>query len=436
MEVIQPLAQNPTVWGFALGSLVPSWSGLVFLFLVLFMFVKLWQWYKSYKKQKRRQEIDERCNISSNQETIFVSIASYRDPECSRTLFDLFEKAHCPFRIFVGVCQQNLASVDQDALQGYRSLVTNDGIGDFSAQIRMLSIDADEAKGPMYARHLIETKLYRGEQFYLVTDSHMLFTPDWDKNLLSEWWQCRGRSSKPILTCYPEDFQPMHRTIPPYRYDQAVGSYLRFKRFHPQNQMIEIEGPAFARQPTAPVLGMFWGGCMSFGPGSMIEEVPFDFHCPFVFIGEEISMAVRLWTNGYDFYHPTRMYMYHMWTRNRPVFWEIFSDKRRIDHQRRQEQEQESYQRLNKLLRINHRDHPDQAVSLIPPYGLGQTRSLSDYETFIGLNMDKKTILSLNGIMGVPPQADATDILCRFGTWNQFKQTKNVLIKALGGQFQ
>ena len=38
------------------------------------------------------------------QPTIFVSVASYRDDECSATIANLFKKATFPHRVFVGVC--------------------------------------------------------------------------------------------------------------------------------------------------------------------------------------------------------------------------------------------------------------------------------------------------------------------------------------------
>ena len=38
--------------------------------------------------------------------TIFVSIPSYRDPECQYTIQNLFQTATFPERIFVGVCMQ------------------------------------------------------------------------------------------------------------------------------------------------------------------------------------------------------------------------------------------------------------------------------------------------------------------------------------------
>ena len=42
--------------------------------------------------------------------TIFVSIASYRDENCPKTLYSLFKNAKYPERVFVGICQQNKTS--------------------------------------------------------------------------------------------------------------------------------------------------------------------------------------------------------------------------------------------------------------------------------------------------------------------------------------
>ena len=44
-------------------------------------------------------------------------------------------------------------------------------------------------------------------------------------------------------------------------------------------------------------------------------QVPYDPHLPFLFFGEETSMAARLYTNGWDFFAPTQAVVYHLWTR-------------------------------------------------------------------------------------------------------------------------
>jgi hypothetical protein len=405
----------------------PSIGTFILIGVGLFLFYYISKWIGDWRKKRKRSEIDRHCQQLSHDETIFVSIASYRDHECANTVFDLFEKAYCPFRITVGICQQNYSQVDEDVLEAYKKLALG-GTSDFSDRIRIVRIDADEAKGPMYARHLIEKKLFRGERFYFITDSHMLFTPDWDKNLITEWNQCRQLSLKPILTMYPDDFKPHHRLMPPLNYEKAPGSYLRFKKFNEQTNMIEIEGPGFLRKPTAPVPSMFWAGCCSFGSSSMIQEVPFDPFCDYVFFGEEILMAIRLWTAGYDLYNPTTMYCYHMWDRNRPTFWQQFSDKNNTIHKTRRQKEREGYDRLKKILNMS-----PEPVTIMPPYGLNpnNTRNQEQYEKIIGVNLRTHQFHSLSGIMGVMDNAPAHEILCKFGTWANFENAKRLLGKTL-----
>ena len=98
-------------------------------------------------------------------------------------------------------------------------------------------------------------------------------------------------------------------------------------------------------------------------------------------------MAARLWTHGYDFFHPTHMAVYQMWERPRPPFWEHLAGTSRRYRQRR-EQEQTGYRRLQTLLGL----HSGQVEA---PYGLGTTRTLAEYEWFIGIDMQRRVVTSL-----------------------------------------
>lgn len=115
----------------------------------------------------------------------------------------------------------------------------------------------------------------------------------------------------------------------------------------------------------------------------MIKEVPYDPSLRFLFFGEEGSMSARLWTNGWDFYAPTRSVVYHLWTRAyRPVFQENETDLKKIQRQKAQ-------MRVKLLLQ-----YPEQSegVTLEPPFALGSTRSLADYQKHIGVNFNTQEI--------------------------------------------
>ena len=397
-----------------------SYKWYIIAIAVLCAACVMWSFYKQKRLERRRRQIDQQCAQIPESESIFVSIASYRDPQCAYTLFDLFDKAACPFRITVGVCQQNYTAVDQDAGEKYKSMARDSGVHDFSHHIRIMRMSAEQAQGPMYARHLIEKHLYRGEKYYLIVDSHMLFTPNWDVECVKMYNQCLVWSPKPILTMYPEDFKPYNRTWTMSNYENEPGSYLRFKKFNEKTNVVEIEGPRFKRKPSAPQLALFWAGCFSFGSASQIKEVPYDGFGSFVFLGEEISMAARLWTSGYDLYHPQKMVVYHMWKRNRPTFWQLLSEPSvNESHQKRQQMEKQGYQRIRSVLGI---EDPSQTLTVTAPFNLGTTRTLAEYENFIGIRMSKQQFTHLGGVLGLPISSSSADILNRFGTWNEYKK--------------
>ena len=54
----------------------------------------------------------------------------------------------------------------------------------------------------------------------------------------------------------------------------------------------------------------------NFCHSSMLGICPYDHTLHGLFFGEEISMAVRLFTHGYDLYSPPETVCYHRWKRN------------------------------------------------------------------------------------------------------------------------
>ena len=111
-------------------------------------------------------------------DTIFVQIASYRDPELQWTLKDLFEKAKRPENIFVGICHQYDMKGDED-----KHLFEIP----FShpEQLRIDNVDYRESQGCCWARNRVQ-KLWKGEKWTLMIDSHMRFEKDWDETLVKD----------------------------------------------------------------------------------------------------------------------------------------------------------------------------------------------------------------------------------------------------------
>lgn len=64
---------------------------------------------------------------------------------------------------------------------------------------------------------------------------------------------------------------------------------------------------------TEPVPARFYSGHFTFADGIFAEEVQHD--PTFYFHGEEITIAVRAYTHGYDSFHPHKILAWHEYTR-------------------------------------------------------------------------------------------------------------------------
>ena len=133
-------------------------------------------------------------NVNIKENTIFVSIASYRDNECKKTIKSLFNNAKNKNNCYIGICQQNNYNIDNDCL------INNE----WNCNIRIIRIPYYEAKGPTYARYLC-SGLWNGEEYYLQIDSHTTFIKDWDEKLINMIKEIKNRK---LYLSTPVEFLP------------------------------------------------------------------------------------------------------------------------------------------------------------------------------------------------------------------------------------
>jgi hypothetical protein len=296
---------------------------------------------------------------------IFVQIASYRDPDCQWTIKDLFEKAAHPERIFVGVTWQFIPSEDEHCFREPYP---------FPGQVRVQEFDARQSKGACWARSMVQ-KLWCGEEFTLQIDSHMRFEPGWDEILFSIWKACENE--KAVITGYMPGFAP------PDSLERGWIFGMSASEFDEDGILLFAGAPAWPTgggEPARPVRGAFVSANMLFGPASILADVPYD--PDLYFFGEEVSLAVRLWTHGYDIYHPNRLVMFHNWKR----------DGRRThfdDHDKWFHRHAHSAGRVRQLLGVGKRGR---SLDEIESYGLGPVRSLEQYELFSGVDFAEMLI--------------------------------------------
>lgn len=317
--------------------------------------------------------------------SIFVSVPSYRDKETPRTLQQLFAKARYPGRVTVLVNEQNITGLPpRGRLFGDPADVGATkfpGASRYARQIRLLQQPASQAKGPIVARAQIEAELYTtGEaDYWMQIDSHMAFVKDWDTRLLDQHAQLPD-PDRNLITTFPDDYDPVSRQVPSLALPTFIGFHdFHFKRGFPTQQRYRYRSfPAMARE------SLFYGACFTFGAASVMEEVRYDPTLDYLFLGEEISMAARLFTHGVRLYNPTATVVYHLTDRSyRPTFWEQLhlknSKASAVERQQRKQMEQTSLKAVQKLLRTGEASSPE--------HGLGAKHTLEEFERHIGVDL-------------------------------------------------
>lgn len=309
--------------------------------------------------------------------TIFISIAAYRDTECKDTVFDLFDKASRPERVFVGVVQQ-IKDASEDCFEKCDTCRERKRSG----HIRQIDYDFSEARGPCFARYHA-SKLWRGEQYYMQIDSHMKFEQGWDDTVFAEI--ARTNDPNAILSSYPptedqmrdfkaDDFGQMIINCDPQFNADGLVSFLAAIVSSPP-------GP-LAQRPA--VASPFCGAGLMIIPAQALIDVPYDPHLNFLFFGEELLHSARLWTAGYNFYAPVRSFVTHHYGReDKPKFW---ADRNNYEVCRKK-----AVQRVKYLLGLEPLESVDPEYQTdIEEYGPGNKRSLDEYYKFSGIDWKAK----------------------------------------------
>ena len=240
--------------------------------------------------------------------TIFVQIASFRDPQLHLTIESMLKNAKYPKNLVIGICNQHNPEDDFN-IDKYRN----------DSRFRIIDVLDVESKGVCWARHQVQ-QLYQGEDYTLQIDSHMRFEKEWDKTLIQmiKGLQKKGYK-KPLLTGYVSSFNPENdpneRVREPWR--------MVFDRFIPEGAVFFLpETIPNWKDLTEPVTTRFYSAHFCFTLGKFAEEVQHD--PEFYFHGEEISIAVRAYTHGYDLFHPHKVVIWHEYTRKgRIKQWDI-----------------------------------------------------------------------------------------------------------------
>jgi len=297
---------------------------------------------------------------------IFVQIASYRDPQLIPTLKSMLENSKNPKNLRIGVCRQYHPDDKFDVLDEYKD----------DSRFRVVDVLYSESKGVCWARNQVQ-QLYDGEEYTLQIDSHMRFEKNWDDELIKMVKSLqKGGFEKPLLTGYVSSFDPDNdpkgRTMVPWR--------MSFDRFIPEGAVFFLpETIPGWESMTEPVPSRFYSAHFAFTLGKFSTEVQHD--PEFYFHGEEISIAVRAYTHGYDLFHSHKVLIWHEYTRKgRTKQWD--------DDKEWGKKNELSHKKNRQLFGMD----GEEVTMDFSKYGFGTERTLRDYEIYSGLKFSNRAV--------------------------------------------
>ncbi|KAL3900773.1 MAG: hypothetical protein SGARI_006173, partial [Bacillariaceae sp.] len=277
--------------------------------------------------------------IREEEDSIFISLAAFREHLLMPTLQSAFDRAEHPEKLYIGAvvqncfglgdvqCRTGLQVVGKNA-QGKDMTKVSDappdenGIESFckdpkykqycdNGHVRAIYVHDTDALGPATARYYA-SKLWGGETYFMQMDSHLQFAKHWD-TLYKEEVKLAKNYPKAVLSAYPPGFSDFDTTVeggsPGGRLCTCV-----FSENGVENHIIRInQAGRTPKDAERPAQIAFIAAGFFFAHATFLQDVPFDPYVPWCFMGEEIALSARSWTHGWDIYAPRKSLIAHQY---------------------------------------------------------------------------------------------------------------------------
>lgn len=317
--------------------------------------------------------------------TLFVAIASYKDPLLTFTVQDALGKAAYPDRVRFGIVDQ----CDESARWPMLS-------GELGVRVQYLWVPAVQTRGACWARALAQS-LYMGETLYCQIDAHMAFPPGWDEWVVETVLDRMAVTPQCVVSSYPPNMTITDGTATIETLPSPSVLTHRVKesaQFDGRGLYLDFESWAHLGR-SMPIRGHHVAAGLLLAPGVFAEQFPYDPHL--YYLGEEQMLALRLFTHGWEIWHPVDTPIGHRYNGDqdptiRPVHWsDDPTGQRPIPHTI---WEGRSYRRQRLLCGL-----PGYGGA----YGLGTVRSLADFAAWTGIDYLHRTI-DLSVARALPPE--------------------------------
>ena len=298
--------------------------------------------------------------------SIFIQLASYHDYELPGTILNALEMSSGKHQVNFGV-HHNYYEVDDISLPN----IPNVGVTISKAPHNL---------GMGISREIAHS-FYADEDYYMQVDAHTRFRENWDTNYIAEVEYYRSLGfEKPLLTTYPRNYWYTDGNL---EHDEGWSvSCISFEEDKERFATLKIPSQ------------MAWG-CSernvfsrSVSGGSIFTVGPF-----FVpnrrthSIGEEILIAARAFTHGYDLLIPRQNQLSHLYydhtkphANGRRTVWQDFPEKS-------SDFEKIGIEEVQSVFKNN----------IVGDQGFGTERTLEEFEVFAGLDFTSGIVITGDG---------------------------------------
>ena len=305
--------------------------------------------------------------------TIFVAIACYLDYEIKYTILDCITKSKYPENLHFGVCLQydENSGTDKHCLDFLEN----------KFPVKILKYPYTDSEGGCWARNKAQS-LYNGETYHLQIDSHTRFIQNWDEIIINDYNKLKETVNKPLISFLP----------PSYSRIDDKGIDLDFRHIDSLD-ILNIPKIEKITNDYWPVYGgygnekstefkninviLLYGGFI-FTDGEWVLKIKQD--PEHYYTGEEFALAIRSYTHGYDIY-----------TSSQIVAWHRAHPQTPKKHFNTNSEEIVNYKHLNAIRRLKELIEGKD----LGEYGVGNIRTIEQYENFAKINFKNKTLVEI-----------------------------------------
>ena len=302
---------------------------------------------------------------------IFISVPSYKDPLLTETLCSAYQNAKFKKNLRFCVLDQSEHGIEIDKLV-------------FKDQIIYENVPPVISKGVCWARSRIQ-EYFEDEEYYLQIDSHTIFQENWDEILITYHDWLKAQNNNFVISSYPRAFT-CNKTLTEFELDTKFqGTHgMSFKKGDVFKYDIVSIQTAIPTSSSEPLKGHLVAAGFLFSSGNFVKEIPYD--PEYYFHGEELAIAVKLFTRGWDVFHIPKTPLFHLYTdvENLPrdLHWNPKDEENRI--KKWTELDAISKKKIESLFN----------GEVDGKFGLGDKRTIKDFGTVLGLDFEKKEIVS------------------------------------------